>query len=71
MLKRITNHQIYEVWSEWEAESVFVDHKPSRKEVYYLWKTIWPNTPGSPLVFKLKPLYVTDSKQHKLERGED
>ena len=71
ILKKTSRHDIYEVWSEWEADSVFIDHKPSRKEVYYLWKNIWPDAKESPKVFKLKPLYVIDPKQRMLERGED
>ena len=33
MVKRLTKHTIYEVWNEYVAESVFVDHKPSYEEV--------------------------------------
>jgi len=33
MVKRLTKHTIYEVWNEYVAESVFVDHKPSHEEV--------------------------------------
>ena len=33
MLKLSRNHRIYEVWNEWAAESVFVDHKPSKAEI--------------------------------------
>jgi hypothetical protein len=71
MLKRITDHQIYEVWSEWAAESVYVDHKPSQKEVYYLWKKLWQKTPSRPEVFKLKSLYGISPAQYRLARGED
>jgi len=36
MLKKLKHHTIYEVWNEWAAESVFVDHKPTKKELWEL-----------------------------------
>jgi hypothetical protein len=36
MLKLSKKHEIYEVWNEWAAESVFVDHKPTKAEVLEL-----------------------------------
>ncbi len=38
MLKLSRKHNIYEVWNEWAAESVFVDHKPSKEEIKELVK---------------------------------
>lgn len=58
MLKRTTKHTIYEVWSEWAAESVYVDHKPTKEEVDQIWKDNWPKTPDRPKVFKEKHVYT-------------
>ena len=71
MLKQTKKHNLYEVWSEWAAESVFVDRKPTRKEVTALWKENWPHTPKRPEVIKLEHVYTQDPEQYLLERGED
>ena len=71
MLKRTIKHTLYEVWSEWASESVFVDRKPTIEEVNYLWKENWPNTPKAPEVIKLEHVYTQDPKQYRLERGRD
>ena len=71
MLKRTAKHQIYEVWSEDAAESVFVDRKPTLREITALWHENWPNTKRGPVLFKLKPFYTTSPKQYREERGED
>ena len=71
MLKRTRKHTLYEVWSEWAAESVFVDRKPTKEEVNDLWKENWPDTPKAPEVFKLERIYTQDPRQYRLERGED
>lgn len=71
MLKRTTKHQNYEVWSEDAADSVFVDHRPNKEEIDYLWETVWPKTVHRPEVFKLIPFYTTDPKQYRKQRGED
>jgi|FAXJ01.1.fsa_nt_gi hypothetical protein len=71
MLKRTQKHTLYEVWSEWAAESVFVDRKPTKEEVNDLWKENWPDTPKAPEVFKLEHVYVQDPRQYRLERGKD
>ena len=71
MLKQTKKHNLYEVWSEWAAESVFVDRKPTNDEVKDLWKENWPNTPKAPEVIKLEHVYTQDPRQYRLERGED
>lgn len=38
MLKLSKKHEIYEVWNEFAAESVFVDHKPTLDELKELVK---------------------------------
>jgi len=60
MLKRITNHQFYEVWSEDDAESVFVDRKPTYQEVTAIWNEQWPGTHLRPKIFKVNPFYTND-----------
>ena len=59
MLKLKTDHEIYEVWCEWTAESVFIDHYPSEEELKEIRLENWPSTANKcdivPLgVFKLK-----------------
>lgn len=71
MLKRTRKHTFYEVWSEDAAESVYVDRKPTREEVDFLWKENWPNTRSRPRVFKEPHVYTQDPRQYLLERGED
>lgn len=84
-LKKTAKHTIYEVWNEWTAESVFIDHKPSKTEVEELVQLNWPNNwsvgeatnPGKWIkkyihVERLRPFYVTDKeKKYSFERGED
>ena len=41
MLKLTKTHTLYEVWNEWAAESVFVDHKPTKDEVAFLVRKAW------------------------------
>jgi hypothetical protein len=41
MLKRTNNHTLYEVWNEWAAESVYVDHKPTKAEIQFLVSKVW------------------------------
>lgn len=43
MLKQIKNHTLYEVRCEYVSESVYVDHKPTRKEICQLRDEIWPD----------------------------
>ena len=62
MLKRLSKHTLYEVWSEDAAESVYVDHKPTEDEVCQLWEDNWPNTPSMPKVFKEKHFYTSSDK---------
>ena len=33
MIKRLTEHTIYEIWNELAADSCLVDHKPTKKEL--------------------------------------
>ena len=44
MLKLSKNHTIYEVWCAWAAETVYVDHKPTKEEIEELRKKNWPET---------------------------
>ena len=60
MLKLTSKHQNYEVWSEWASESIFMDHKPTKAEIDYLWKKWWHHTKDRPKVFKLKPFYTAN-----------
>jgi hypothetical protein len=60
MLKLTTKHNVYEVWSEDAAESVFVDCKPTPTEVNTLWKKKWPKSLHRPQIFKLNPVYTQD-----------
>lgn len=82
MLKLSKRHEIYEVWNEWAAESVFVDHKPSRDEIKELIQTNdWFDgqqnlTLGLFMkkfihVERLQHFYTTDPKTYLLERGTD
>ena len=71
MLKLSKHHTLYEVWSEWASESVYVDRKPTKAEVDQIWKENWPKTPDRPKVFKEKLLYTQDPRQYRLERGKD
>ena len=32
-MKLSKKHNIYEIWNEYIAESVFIDHKPTKEEV--------------------------------------
>ena len=62
-MKLTTEHCIYEVWSEYHAESVYVDHKPTKEEVEELRKKNWPGTDQWELqfklrVYKLEPFYT-------------
>lgn len=41
MIKRLTKHTIYEVWNEYVAESVFVDHKPTKEEIKEIFHKEW------------------------------
>lgn len=41
MLKLTKTHTFYEVWNEWAAESVYVDHKPTKAEVEFIVKKEW------------------------------
>lgn len=62
-MKRTTKHTIYEVWCEYKAESVYIDHHPTLEEIEKLRKRNWPgtdewSTPFKLQVFKLHPLYT-------------
>ena len=79
-MKRTTNHNLYEVWCEYHAESVYVDHKPTKEELEEIRRKNWPGTDqwDSPMkleVFKLAPLYTRTAeearKKYHDERGEE
>ena len=58
MLKLSKNHTFYEVWSEDAAESVYVDHKPTKADVDQIWIENWPSAKTRPKVFKEKHVYI-------------
>ena len=68
-MKRITNHTIYEIWNEYTAESVYVDHKPTNKEVMEIRTTVWGDVQNFPyhriIIEKLKPMYGTSFPKSK------
>jgi len=62
-MKKTTKHNIYEVWCDYTASSVFLDHKPTKKEVEEIRRKQWPGSdqwdiPYKIIVFKLKPFYT-------------
>jgi hypothetical protein len=81
MIKKLTKHTIYEVYNEWAAESVFVDHDPSDEEVEFLVKKKWGDVhryckEEVPLqqfirdyihVSKLRDLYTDDNSKEFLK----
>lgn len=60
MLTRTTDHDFYEVWNEWIADSVFVDHRPTKAELNEIHKTEkWSSASfGKLQVFKVKRVYT-------------
>ncbi len=71
MLKLLRKHEIYEVWNDWSAESIFIDHKPTQAELMELvkkkrWYNELLNVEKRPTfiknyihVLRLRPLYTT------------
>jgi hypothetical protein len=67
MLRRTTRHTIYEVWCPHTCESVYIDHKPTKKEIEEVRKKNWPETArwdnSSEIeTFKIKCMYTYDKK---------
>jgi hypothetical protein len=73
-MRRLTNkeHTFYEIWSEYHAESVFVDHKPTKIELLEIslheqWIGLLDSEEGqshfinSLRVEPLKPIYTNES----------
>jgi hypothetical protein len=63
MLKLTNNHTLYEVWCSHFAESVYIDHKPTKNEIEEIRKNRWLGIDDSGLlfeieVFKLRPFYT-------------
>jgi hypothetical protein len=58
MVKKTTKHNIWEVWCEYAAESVYVAHKPTQAEVEQIHKENWPMTRPKLLVQKLQHVYT-------------
>jgi len=59
MLKLSKNHNIYEIWCEYAAESVYVDHIPSAEELKEICKKNWPDVHHNDVVVeRLKPFYT-------------
>ena len=55
MLKLSKRHTIYEVWCVWTAESVFIDHKPTKEELEEIYRKEWPGrTDSRDMPFKLE-----------------
>jgi hypothetical protein len=44
MLKLSRKHEIYEVWCEYTAESVYIDHRPTEEELDEIRQKNWPGT---------------------------
>lgn len=66
MLKRTTDHTIYEVYCEDAAECVFVDHKPTRKEICQIRDENWPDVAVDEIqVYKEQHFYVRDPNPPK------
>jgi hypothetical protein len=64
MIKLTRKHNIYEVWCEHAAESVFIDHKPTKKELEEIRIKNWTgtdqyNNPHKLKAFKLQPFYTS------------
>lgn len=64
MLKLSKNHNICEVWCEYTAESVFIDHKPTKAELEEIRQKEWPGKDfdGNPFqlkVFELAHFYTS------------
>ena len=59
MLKQTKNHNFYEVWSEDSCESVYIDHKPTEKDIDQIWHEKWPNTSHKPESFKVATFYTS------------
>jgi len=77
MIKRLTEHTIYEVWNEYVAESCFVDHKPTKQELIEICeKEKWilvdvkyaTNQYIKQYIFveKIKRIYTTESQWKEL-----
>jgi hypothetical protein len=67
MIKKTKIHSIYEIWNEYLAESVFVDHKPTKKEMMEVcYQESWisrdeippQNMMGKFHIYKLDRLYT-------------
>lgn len=81
MLKQTKKHTVYEVWNEWVAESVFIDHKPTKAEVRELFDLNWEVNKDTDNVgrfikkfvhvYLLEHFYITDPKTYLIERGTD
>jgi len=66
LLKLYTDHDIWEVWCEHTAESVYVDHRPSAEEIEEIRKKNWPGEDqwGNVFyieIFRLRPFYTKAS----------
>lgn len=63
LLKRTSKHNIWEVWCEYTAESVYVDHRPIVSELEEIRRKNWPGSdrrgyPYELKVYKLTPFYT-------------
>lgn len=60
LLKKTNKHSMWEVWSETMAESVYVDHRPTKKELEEILWTRWKgrDSVDTLMVFKLEPYYT-------------
>jgi hypothetical protein len=70
-MKKLTNHNIYEVWCEYTAESAYIDHKPDKTDLLDLrckmgWIDTYQYIPYKLHVSKLKPFYGSGKiKKHQ------
>lgn len=63
LLKKTRKHNLWEVWCEHTAESVYVDHKPNEAELEEIRRKNWSGTdqwdcPYELRVYKLNPFYT-------------
>ena len=64
-MKLLKKHTIYEIYNEWMAECIYVDQKPTKKELEHIVEDYW----GSELIRSIPnfiSLYIDVSKMDNL-----
>lgn len=66
-MKKTTKLNIWEVWNEYIAEAVYVDHKPTKEEIEeIIKKEEWPTPESSGYIHCFKqPIYQTSTTLKK------